>query len=172
LARRNGSSITTDDLAARDRRERRRQGARDETSGTISPPVAPDPFSIGSKELGRGLYGFLYKVRVENKGAKKIKAIAWEYVFLNPLDRSVISHNQFLSEVKISPGKKKKVYGLTVRQPMQVVRPEAASLPPVEQVVIRRVEYEDGSVWEQPNNGTHPSANSAAFICEKPCPMR
>jgi hypothetical protein len=76
LARRNGSSITTNDVAARDRRERSRQGARDETSGTISPPVAPDPFSIGPKELGGGLYGFLYKVRVENKGAKKIKAIA------------------------------------------------------------------------------------------------
>jgi hypothetical protein len=51
--------------------------------------------------------------------------------------------------VKISPGKKKKVYGLTVRKPMQVVRSEAASLPPVEQVVIRRVEYADGSVWER-----------------------
>jgi len=149
LARRNASSITADDVAVRDRRERSRQGARDETSGAVSPPVAPDPFSIGPKELGGGLHGFLYKVRVENKGAKKIKAIAWEYVFLDPLDRSVISRHQFLSEVKISPGKKKEVSGLTVRQPMQVVRAEAASLPPVEQVVIKRVEYADGSVWAQ-----------------------
>jgi hypothetical protein len=88
-------------------------------------------------------------VRVENKGAKEIKAIAWEYVFFDPLDRSVISRHRFLSEVKISPGKKKKVSGFTVRRPMQVARSEDASLQPVEQVVIRRVEYADGSVWER-----------------------
>ncbi len=149
LARRNSSSITSDDAAARERREKSRQGAMDETSGTRSLPSAPDPFIIGPKELGGGIYGFMYKVRVENKGPKKIKAITWEYVFLDPLDQSVISRHQFLSKVNINPGKKREVSGLNVRQPMQVVRAEAANLPPVERVVIKRVEYMDGSIWAQ-----------------------
>lgn len=149
LARRGSSPITADDAAARERREKRRQGARDETAGTKSLPSAPDPFIIGPKELGGGRHGFMYKVRVENKGEKKIKAIVWEYVFLDPLDRSVISRHQFLSMVKINPGGKKEVSGLNVRQPMQAVRAEAANLPPIEQVVIKRVEYSDGSVWAQ-----------------------
>jgi hypothetical protein len=147
LARGHGSSITSDDAANRERQEKRRQGARDETAGTKSLPSAPDPFIIGPKELGGGRYGYMYKVRVENKGEKKIKAIAWEYVFLDPLDRSVISRHQFLSKVKINPGGKKEVSGLNVRRPMQVVRAEAANIPPIEQVVIKRVEYSDGSVW-------------------------
>ncbi len=149
LARRNSSRITTDDAAARERREKSRQGSKDETSGTRSLPSAPDPFIIGPKELGTGLYGFMYKVRVENKGAKKIKALSWEYVFLDPLNRSVISRHQFLSKVKINPGGKKEISGLNVRRPMHAVRAEAANLPPVEQVVIKRVEYSDGSVWAQ-----------------------
>ncbi len=91
----------------------------------------------------------MYKVRVENKGAKKIKALSWEYVFLDPLNRSVISRHQFLSKVKINPGGKKEISGLNVRRPMHAVRAEAANLPPVEQVVIKRVEYSDGSVWAQ-----------------------
>jgi len=149
LARRNSSSITSDDTAARERREKSRQSSGGGAAGTVRLPVAPDPFIIGPKELGNGLYGFMYKVRVENKGAKQIKAISWEYVFLDPIDQSVISRHQFLSKVKIKAGGRKEVSGLNVRQPMPTVRAEAVGLPPVEQVVIRRVEYSDGSVWSQ-----------------------
>lgn len=149
LARRSSSPITSADAVARERREKNRQGSRDETSGTSSLPSAPDPFIIAPKELGNGRYGFMYRVKIENRGAKKIKAIAWEYVFLDPLDRSVISRHQFLSKVKIKPGERKEVSALNVRQPMRVVRAETASLPPVEQVFIKRVKYSDGSVWSQ-----------------------
>ncbi|MBC7930683.1 MAG: hypothetical protein H7Z38_08950 [Rubrivivax sp.] len=86
---------------------------------------------------------------VENKGAKKIKAVGWEYVFLDPVNQSVISRHQFLSKVKIKSGEKRAVTGLSVRQATYVVRAESSGLAPVEQVVIKRVEYADGSVWVQ-----------------------
>lgn len=149
LSRRYSSSITVDDAASRERRENRRQSSRDETSGTKSLPSAPDPFFIGPKALEGRPYGFLYKVMIENKGAKEIKALTWEYVFLDPLNRSVISRHQFLSKAKITPGKKRIVSGLSVRQPTLLVRAEAGELPPLEQVIIKRVEYSDGGVWEQ-----------------------
>ena len=38
---------------------------------------------------------------------------------------------------------------LNVKHPMSVVRAESANLKPVEKVVIKRVEYSDGSFWTQ-----------------------
>ncbi|HEX5706659.1 MAG TPA: hypothetical protein VFX96_05155 [Pyrinomonadaceae bacterium] len=149
LNRRYSSSITADDAAARERREKNRRGATDETAATKGRRTAPDPFVVGPKELEGRPYGFLYKMTVENKGTKAIEALTWEYLFLDPLDRSVVSRHRFSSKVKVTPGKKKSVSGLSVKQPTQVVRAESAELPPVEQVIIKRVEYSDGSVWEQ-----------------------
>lgn len=147
LNRRYNSPITAEDAASRERREKRRQGTSDEVSATKSLPNAPDPSVIGPRELEGRPHGFLYEVKIENKGAKKIKAISWEYVFLDPLNRSVISRHPFLTEAKVNPGARKKLSGLSVRQPTQVVRAETAGSPPVERVIIKRVEYSDGSVW-------------------------
>jgi hypothetical protein len=91
----------------------------------------------------------MYKLRVENRGTRKIRGITWEYVFLDPLDQSVISRHEFVSKVKINPGRRKEIAGLNVRRPMLIVRAEGANLPPVERVVIKRVQYADGSVWAQ-----------------------
>ncbi len=142
LSRRAGSSITADDAAAQRRRERNRQSAgadpapadirKGDVAGNRGLNAAPDPFAIGPGALDGRPYGFLYKVLVESRGAKRIEAVSWEYLFLDPLDRSVIARHQFLSKVKIKAGAKRRVEGLSVKQPTRVVRAEAADLPPVE----------------------------------------
>lgn len=159
LSRRHSSSITIDDAASQKRREKSRQSSgndavpagisRGDVAGNRGLPAAPDPFVIGPGALDGRPHGYMYKVMIENTGAKKIKAVGWEYVFLDPVNQSVISRHQFLSKVKIKPGEKRAINGLSVKQPTYVVRAEAADLAMLEQVVIKRVEYSDGSVWVQ-----------------------
>lgn len=145
LSREDSSTITAEDTAAAARRARNR--STDESAGSVIPPSAPDPFVISPKELDGSQSGFMYKVKVENKGEKKIKAISWEYVFLDPVNQSVISRHKFLSKVGINPGQRKEISALTVKRPMQVVSAETANLAPVERVVIMKVDYSDGTSW-------------------------
>lgn len=148
MSRDYSSTITVDDAAARERREKSRQNSRDETAGTKSLPSAPDPSVIGPKALAGRPWGYSYKMTVENNGARKIKTIVWEYLFLDPLNRNVIGRHKFLSKVKVNPGERKVVSGISTKKPMQIVRAEAAHLPPIEQIIIKRATYSDGSVWE------------------------
>jgi hypothetical protein len=99
-----------------------------------------------------GRYQFLYSVRVRNDGAKMIKAIDWDYVFFDLHNQSELGRRQFRTEEKIAPGKSKDLKSFMRTPPTQtvsihsLVKNERANLG--EQVVIVRVEYLDGSVWQ------------------------
>jgi len=97
-------------------------------------------------------YQFLYSVQVRNNGAKMIKAIDWDYVFFDLANRSEMGRRQFRTEEKIAPGKSKELRFFLGTPPTQtvsihsLVKNERANLG--EEVVIVRVEYLDGSVWQ------------------------
>lgn len=99
-----------------------------------------------------GRYQFLYSVQVRNNGAKMIKAIDWDYVFFDLTNQSEMGRRQFRTEEKIAPGKSKELKSFIRTPPTQtvsihsLVKNERANLG--EQVVIVRVEYLDGSVWQ------------------------
>ncbi len=98
--------------------------------------------------------GYKYKVVVENTGARTIKLIDWDYVFSDPETKSEIARHQFTSEEKIRPGKNKELDVLILSAPTKTV--SAAVLrrkeqsPFDEQVILVRIEYTDGSVWQRP----------------------
>jgi hypothetical protein len=99
-----------------------------------------------------GRYRFLYSVQVRNNGPKMIKAIDWDYVFFDLNNQSELGRRQFRTEEKIAPGKSKELKSFIRTPPTQTVsihsldKNERANLG--EQVVIVRVEYLDGSVWQ------------------------
>ncbi|HYJ88813.1 MAG TPA: hypothetical protein VEW46_22305 [Pyrinomonadaceae bacterium] len=99
-----------------------------------------------------GRYQFLYSVQVRNNGAKVIKAIDWDYVFFDLNNQSELGRRQFRTEEKIAPGKSKELKSFIRTPPTQTVsihsldKNERANLG--EAVVIVRVEYLDGSVWQ------------------------
>ena len=86
-------------------------------------------------------------------GEKAIKAIDWQYIFTDSLDRSIVTRHQFESKVKIAPGKEVKLSRFSVTSPTQVVNAKAVASNPQqpysEQVLITRIQYMDGSVWER-----------------------
>ena len=106
----------------------------------------------GSKNVERPRDGYRYKLHVRNIGAKTIKLIDWDYVFLKTTDGSEIARHQFTSEEKIKPGSEKELSVFTLSPPSRAVSASALGKngqPPFnEKVVVVRVVYTDGSVWE------------------------
>lgn len=97
--------------------------------------------------------GYLYQITVRNSGQKEIKAVNWQYIFTDSLDQSIVTRHQFQSRAKIAPGKEVKLSRFSVAAPTQVVNAKAVANNPgqpySEQVLITRIEYMDGSVWER-----------------------
>jgi hypothetical protein len=93
---------------------------------------------------------YVYEVKVSNTGAKKIRELVWKYVLLDPDTGREISDHQFTSKVSISPGRSKKLVGHSAPPALVSVARTNRDLRDqyTERVEIRRVEYDDGSVWE------------------------
>lgn len=98
--------------------------------------------------------GYRYKVTLRNDGVKVIKSIDWDYLFFDPMTQQELARHQFTSDETIKPGKSKEVSVLYLTPPVKTVdvrllrKKEASSV--AEQVVVARVLFSDGSVWQRP----------------------
>lgn len=95
-------------------------------------------------------YAYRYKLTVHNTGTKTVKAIDWDYLFLDPETQAEVGRHQFTSEEKIGPGKKKDLQVLTKSPPGGIVSANKYDSEGTnERVIIVRIEYTDGSVWQR-----------------------
>ncbi len=96
---------------------------------------------------------YVYKIKVQNTGQKTIKSFEWEYQLLNPTQQ-VMGQERMTSKVKIAPGKTQEVKNPSTRQSTILVF--ASQLDKkyrdqfTERVIIHRVDYTDGTVWQRP----------------------
>jgi hypothetical protein len=99
-------------------------------------------------------YAFLYKVSLRNNTIKTIKAIDWDYIFFSSNTQSETGRLEFTSEEKIGPGKTKELNVMARRPPAKTVSVYALDKTERQgldgQVVIVRLEYTDGSIWQRP----------------------
>jgi hypothetical protein len=101
-------------------------------------------------------YAFLYKATFRNEGAKAVKEIDWDYVFLDAATREVLGRREFTAVEKIAAGKSKELTFFVSSPPTQKIsaqsldRRERDGL--AERVVVVRVLYEDGTVWRLPGS--------------------
>jgi hypothetical protein len=99
--------------------------------------------------------GYAYKIKLKNAGTKLIEILFWEYQFSEPSNPSTMVRRQFLCSVNIKPGKEKEVLSFGLSGPSDVISvgtladKSGSSLH--ENVVINRVEYADGSIWQRPD---------------------
>ncbi|MEP6922796.1 MAG: hypothetical protein ABI967_16885 [bacterium] len=99
-------------------------------------------------------YVFLYKISIRNTGSKQIKAMDWDYVFFDYGTENETGRLQVTSEETIGPGKSKDLKIYTPKPPAATVSAhklydkERGSIS--EQVIITRIEYADGTVWQRP----------------------
>jgi hypothetical protein len=105
---------------------------------------------------GPRINGYLYQITVRNTGQKKIKAVNWQYIFTDSLDQTIVTRHKFQSRENISPGKEAKLTRFSVVAPTHVINAKAvennAKESYLEQVLITRIEYADGSIWEPAAN--------------------
>lgn len=105
------------------------------------------------KHNGPPRYAFLYKASVRNDGAKAIKEIDWDYAFFDAATGEEVGRQEFTSEEKIEPGKKKELSFLVPSPPAHTIsvyslnQKESASL--TGRVVLVRILYADGTVWQR-----------------------
>jgi hypothetical protein len=109
---------------------------------------------IKSRQTTPPRYVFLYKIALRNNGAKTIKEFDWDYVFFDVTTGQELGRRQFTGVEKIGPGKRKELSFLIPSPPTLLIsvhslnRKEREGLR--EEVVLVRVLYDDGTVWEAP----------------------
>ena len=93
---------------------------------------------------------YTYRAKVKNTGAKTIRAVHWGYAFLDPDTQQPLGLHRYKSKVKIRPGESFELAGRSGAPQTSTVNVNSAAKKLEEMVVIFRVEYDDGAVWEVP----------------------
>ena len=120
---------------------------------TTTPPMpAAGPKPVTPE---RGMFtSYIYKIKVKNSGEKMIKALDWEYQFLDPSTQEVVEQRKINSRLRLSPGKSQVLERRMTRKPTVVVKADQLARKTkdqfTERAVITRIVYADGSVWLRP----------------------
>jgi hypothetical protein len=148
-----------DELIQQSRREQQLQAARNAQQKGASSRLETQmgnhqdaKVKAQQTELPRD--GYRYKVSLRNEGLKTIKSIDWDYYFVDPVTNQELARHQFTSDETIKPGKSKDISVLYLKAPVKTLdarslgKKETAAL--TAQVVIVRLQFSDGSVWQRP----------------------
>ncbi|MET0645021.1 MAG: hypothetical protein ABW208_00285 [Pyrinomonadaceae bacterium] len=91
---------------------------------------------------------YVYRAKVKNTGAKTIRVIDWGYTFLDPETQQELGRHLYSTKVKIRPGQDNELVGRSAKPQTSTINVKNAGKELGEQVVIYRVEYDDGTVWQ------------------------
>ena len=130
-------------------------GARDPNADTVDGRSAALEKSVQEARVPKSkpVDGFSYRAKVKNAGAKIIEVVFWEYQFTELSNPQNVARRQFLCGVNIKPDKEKELLAFSVSGPSDVI--SVGSLANKsgnlfqEKIVINRVEYADGSIWQR-----------------------
>lgn len=97
--------------------------------------------------------GFTYEVKFKNLETKQTKTVFWEYLFKDTAKAENTSSRRFVCGVKIKPGKDELIQVFSTIGPFSVIDVKSLKKGSGKQfdesVIIDRIEYEDGSVWQR-----------------------
>jgi hypothetical protein len=139
---------------ARNRRINDPAGVRDPNADTIDArSAAMDKAVRDARGQSVEVEGYAYRVKLLNAGAKAVDVVFWEYQFEETANPSNLTRRQFLCGVQIKGGKDKELQAFGGSGPAGVVSAESlakgSANPFAERVLINRVEYADGSIWQR-----------------------
>lgn len=139
---------------ARNARINEPMGARDPNQDTLDGRSAAMEKNVAESRAGKpkASDGFAYKIKVQNPGTKVVEIVFWEYQFHDPADASLVARRQFLCGVNIAAEKSKELEGFSSSGPGVVnvnTLANKAENPFKEKVLVNRIEYSDGSIWQR-----------------------
>jgi hypothetical protein len=102
------------------------------------------------------MYSYSYSIKVSNAGAKKVRSMAWDYVFSDPVTRNELKRHSFSSFEQVSVGETKWIrLEHSPRNPPQMVTLEGLKKdqrsPFDERIEIKCLLYTDGTGWRSPD---------------------
>ena len=137
----------------RNRRANMPAGERDPNLDTIDGRSAALEMSVQSSRAPKPIDGFAYRAKFQNVSAKELEIIFWEYEFTDEAVKPVVSRRQFLCAGLTKAGKEKEFKGFTLSGPSDVVAVDSlaknTNSPLKERVVINRLEFTDGTIWQR-----------------------
>ena len=108
--------------------------------------------AAGRQPSGPARYYFIYRASIKNTSTKQIAEIDWDYVFIDSATGQELGRHQFTSTKTIAPGKSKELTFMLSSPPAKRISVYALNKQErsgmADQVVLVRVKYEDGSVWQ------------------------
>jgi hypothetical protein len=137
----------------KNRRDNTSPGERDPNLDTLDGRSAAMERAVQESRAPKPIDGFAYRAKVHNASTKMIDVIFWEYQFKQLPNSATISRRQFLCLVAIKPEKERELQAFSLSGPHDVVSVDALGKKPAdagdENVVVNRVEYADGSIWQR-----------------------
>ena len=131
------------------------QGVRDPNADTIDGRSAAIDKSVqeARSPKSRLVDGYSYRIKVENTAEKIVEILFWEFQSVDPANTSSLTRRQFLCGVNIRPGKDSNLEGFSISSPSNVVNVDTLAKkdqnPLQERIVINRIEYADGTIWQR-----------------------
>lgn len=144
-----------DDMRVRTRNEKRletNKGGPEE--GRVRREVKADAANqqLLRQQRGAARYVFMYKASLRNDGAKAIAEVDWDYIFFDKDTETERGRHQFTSVEKIGAGKIKQLTFTISAPPTRTISAQSLDdkerLNLGERVVIVRILYADGTVWQ------------------------
>jgi hypothetical protein len=128
------------------------QGVREPNADTVDGRSAALEKSVADSRAPqtKTMDGFAYRIKVQNQSANVVEIVFWEYQFQDPAQPDLLARRQFLCGVNIAGGKGKDLEGFSLSGPSDVINVNTlANNTFKETVLINRVEYSDGSMWQR-----------------------
>jgi len=128
-------------------------GARDPNQDTIDGRSAALEKSVAESRAPKPkpMDGYAYHIKVQNTTTKLVEIVFWEYQFHDPANSELGARRQFLCGVNIAAGKTKDLEGFSLSGPSDVVdvRTLDSGAAFKENVVVNRIEFSDGTIWQR-----------------------
>lgn len=103
-----------------------------------------DTLSMKSKRGVVYVFKYTAKVNLKNLAAKTIKAVEWNYIFVDPDSRKELKRYKFLSKQQIAPNEAQTL----VKDIFFNLKDNTRHLNIGQQkILLARIEYTDGSSW-------------------------
>jgi hypothetical protein len=129
------------------------QGVRDPNGDTLDGRSAAMEKSVAESRAPKTqpMDGYAYRIKVQNPTAKVVEIVFWEYQFQDPANPDLVARRQFLCGVNIPAGKGTDLEGFSLSGPSEVVNVKTLNSGGSfkESVLVNRVEYSDGSIWQR-----------------------
>jgi hypothetical protein len=97
--------------------------------------------------------GYTYQLTVQNKSAKVIRNIFWEYEFTQVGNTGNVTHRKFMCGSDLKPDRQRDLEIFSLVGPSEVVNVKTLDKGAADKyraaVFINRVEYADGTAWQR-----------------------